>query len=96
LRRAFDDTMKDPAYIEKMRAAKIQFNPMSGEELARNVAATVGAPKSGSSVSRRPLRGIEAFASHPPARARRAGGVGRGLARGSADLQTGDLPIEEP
>lgn len=46
LRRAFDDTMKDPAYIEKMRAAKIQFNPMSGEELARNVAATVGAPKS--------------------------------------------------
>jgi tripartite-type tricarboxylate transporter receptor subunit TctC len=46
LRRAFDATMKDPAYVEKMQAAKIQFNPMTGEELARNVLMTVGAPRS--------------------------------------------------
>jgi tripartite-type tricarboxylate transporter receptor subunit TctC len=46
LRRAFDETMHDPAYVQKMRAAKVQFNPMSGEDLARNVARIIGAPKS--------------------------------------------------
>jgi tripartite-type tricarboxylate transporter receptor subunit TctC len=44
LRRAFDDTMKDPAFIEKMQTAKMAFNPMSGEELTRFVARTIGAP----------------------------------------------------
>ena len=46
LRRAFDDTMKDPAYLDKMRAAKIEFNPITGEELTRIILHTVGAPKS--------------------------------------------------
>jgi tripartite-type tricarboxylate transporter receptor subunit TctC len=44
LRQAFDDTMKDPAFIEKMQTAKMTFNPMGGEELARFVARTIGAP----------------------------------------------------
>jgi tripartite-type tricarboxylate transporter receptor subunit TctC len=46
LRRAFDATMKDPAYVERMQAAKIQFNPMTGEELEQSVLKTVGAPPS--------------------------------------------------
>jgi tripartite-type tricarboxylate transporter receptor subunit TctC len=46
LRRAFDETMKDPGFVEKMQTAKIQFNPLTGEELARSVARTISAPKS--------------------------------------------------
>ena len=46
LRRAFDDTMKDPAFIEKMRSAKIEFNPITGEELTRIVDRTISTPKS--------------------------------------------------
>jgi tripartite-type tricarboxylate transporter receptor subunit TctC len=46
LRKAFDDTMKDRAYVERMQAAKVQFNPMSGEELTRSVAKIIGAPRS--------------------------------------------------
>ncbi len=46
LRRAFDATMKDPAYIEKMQTAKMEFNPITGEELAEIVARTMRAPKS--------------------------------------------------
>ena len=46
LRKAFDDTMKDPGFVEKMQAAKVQFNPIGGEELASSVARTIGAPKS--------------------------------------------------
>jgi len=45
LRRAFEDTMKDPGFIEKMRASRLQFNPMSGERLAQAVVRTLGAPK---------------------------------------------------
>ena len=46
LRRAFDATMKDAAFIEKMQAAKMEFNPTTGEQLAAIVARTIGAPKS--------------------------------------------------
>jgi tripartite-type tricarboxylate transporter receptor subunit TctC len=46
LRKAFDDTMRDPAFIEKVQIAKMQFNPIGGEELTRVVARTIGAPKS--------------------------------------------------
>jgi tripartite-type tricarboxylate transporter receptor subunit TctC len=46
LRRGFDATMKDPAFIEKMRAAKMEFNPATGEEMTAIVARTIGAPKS--------------------------------------------------
>jgi tripartite-type tricarboxylate transporter receptor subunit TctC len=45
LRQAFDETMQDPGFMETMRAAKVQFNPMGGEELARSVEATLGAPR---------------------------------------------------
>jgi tripartite-type tricarboxylate transporter receptor subunit TctC len=46
LRRGFDATMKDPAFIEKMKAAKMEFNPATGEEMTAIVAHTIGAPKS--------------------------------------------------
>jgi tripartite-type tricarboxylate transporter receptor subunit TctC len=46
LRKAFDETMQDPGFIEKMQVAKVQFNPMTGEELARSVARTLAAPRS--------------------------------------------------
>ena len=46
LRRAFDATMKDAAFLEKMQAAKMEFNPANGEQLTAIVARTVGAPKS--------------------------------------------------
>ena len=43
LRRAFDATMKDPAFVEKMRSAKMEFNPATGEEMTEIVARTIGA-----------------------------------------------------
>ncbi len=46
LRKAFDETMQDPAYIKKLRTAKIQFNPMDGAQLTQEVLKTIGAPKS--------------------------------------------------
>ena len=46
LRRAFDATMKDPAFLEKMQAAKIEYNPITGEEMAKIIERTITAPKS--------------------------------------------------
>jgi tripartite-type tricarboxylate transporter receptor subunit TctC len=46
LRRGFDATMKDSGFIEKMQTARIEFNPITGEELTRIVARTMQAPKS--------------------------------------------------
>jgi hypothetical protein len=46
LRKAFDDTMRDPAFLEKVHTAKMQFNPIGGEELTGIVLRTIGAPKS--------------------------------------------------
>lgn len=43
LRRAFDATMKDPAFVERMRTAKMEFNPATGEEMTKIVAQTIGA-----------------------------------------------------
>jgi tripartite-type tricarboxylate transporter receptor subunit TctC len=43
LRRAFDATMKDPAFVEKMRSAKMEFNPATGEEMTEIVARTISA-----------------------------------------------------
>ena len=43
LRRAFDATMKDPAFVEKMRSAKMEFNPATGEQMTEIVARTIGA-----------------------------------------------------
>jgi tripartite-type tricarboxylate transporter receptor subunit TctC len=42
LRRAFDATMKDPAFTEKMRTAKMEFNPATGEDMTAIVARTIG------------------------------------------------------
>jgi tripartite-type tricarboxylate transporter receptor subunit TctC len=46
LRKAFDETMQDLDYTKKLRAAKIQFNPMDGALLAQDILKTIGAPKS--------------------------------------------------
>jgi len=45
LRRAFDATMKDPAFLEKMQTARMEFNPATGEEMAAIVARAMRAPK---------------------------------------------------
>jgi hypothetical protein len=46
LRKAFDETMQDIDYIKELRAAKIQFNPMDGAALAKEILRTISAPKS--------------------------------------------------
>jgi tripartite-type tricarboxylate transporter receptor subunit TctC len=43
LRRAFDATMKDPAFVEKMRSSKMEFSPATGEEMTQIVRRTLGA-----------------------------------------------------
>jgi tripartite-type tricarboxylate transporter receptor subunit TctC len=45
LRNAFDETMKDPDYVEKLRRSKIQFNPMTGQQLTRDVLKTLDTSK---------------------------------------------------
>ena len=45
--------MKDQSYIERLHKAKIQFNPMTGQELTKDVLKTLNAPKIGD----RPLSG---------------------------------------
>ena len=45
LRAAFDATMRDPEYVETMRRANLEINPLDGEELTKVVARTIGAPK---------------------------------------------------
>jgi tripartite-type tricarboxylate transporter receptor subunit TctC len=44
IRAAFAATMKDPAFIEEARRARIGVEPITGEEIARVVARTFGAP----------------------------------------------------
>jgi hypothetical protein len=38
--------MQDPDYIKELRAAKIQFNPMDGAALTKEILKTISAPKS--------------------------------------------------
>jgi tripartite-type tricarboxylate transporter receptor subunit TctC len=45
LRQAFDETMQDPDYIKELRAARIQFNPMDGAALAKEILRTISAPR---------------------------------------------------
>jgi tripartite-type tricarboxylate transporter receptor subunit TctC len=44
LRRAFDDTIRDPAFIEAASQAHMDFNPIGGEELQGVVGKIAGAP----------------------------------------------------
>jgi tripartite-type tricarboxylate transporter receptor subunit TctC len=46
LRKAFDDTMKDPDFVAQMTSKKIQFNPMNGADLSKLVLDTIHAPSS--------------------------------------------------
>jgi tripartite-type tricarboxylate transporter receptor subunit TctC len=41
LRRAFDETMKDPEFIEECKKGKLDLNPLPGLELQRVAADTV-------------------------------------------------------
>lgn len=45
LRRAFDATMKDPAFIEEALKAKLEINPMSGEDVQALIAELYATPK---------------------------------------------------
>lgn len=46
LRKAFDDTMIDPAFVAELRSGNIEFNPIGGKELTAIVTKTLGMPKS--------------------------------------------------
>jgi tripartite-type tricarboxylate transporter receptor subunit TctC len=46
LRKAFDETMKDPRFIADLKRGNIEFNPIGGEQLTAIVARTMGMPKS--------------------------------------------------
>ena len=46
LRKAFDETMKDPAFIAELKQGKIEFDPINGQEVTDIVAKTIGAGKS--------------------------------------------------
>ncbi len=44
LRRAFDETLRDPLFIEEARTERAEISPMTGDELARLVNDLIGAP----------------------------------------------------
>jgi tripartite-type tricarboxylate transporter receptor subunit TctC len=46
LRRAFDETMKDPAFIEKLQSTRMDYNPVDGAAMTRIVLGTIATPKS--------------------------------------------------
>ena len=46
LRKAFDDTMKDDVYRDKLKRLNIQFNPLTGQQLTDEIRKTLAAPKS--------------------------------------------------
>jgi tripartite-type tricarboxylate transporter receptor subunit TctC len=45
LRRAFDETMKDPQFIEDARRQNLDINPLSGEEVQKYVGQMVSTPR---------------------------------------------------
>jgi tripartite-type tricarboxylate transporter receptor subunit TctC len=45
LRKAFDDTVKDPAYLADLAKAGLALNPLSGEEIQKIAAEMVATPK---------------------------------------------------
>ncbi|HLQ91575.1 MAG TPA: hypothetical protein VK148_16225, partial [Xanthobacteraceae bacterium] len=44
LRKAFDDTMKDPAFVQEAAAAGIDLNPVAGEKIQKIVADLIATP----------------------------------------------------
>jgi tripartite-type tricarboxylate transporter receptor subunit TctC len=44
LRRAFDATMKDPAFLAEAENSKTDSNPMTGEEAQKIAEATINTP----------------------------------------------------
>lgn len=45
LRRAFDATMKDPDFMEKMHGIGVRYTPMTGEDLTRQVEQIMSTPR---------------------------------------------------
>jgi tripartite-type tricarboxylate transporter receptor subunit TctC len=45
LRRAFDATLKDPAFLVEADKLKLEVNPVNGEDVARLVAELYATPK---------------------------------------------------
>jgi tripartite-type tricarboxylate transporter receptor subunit TctC len=46
LRKAFDETMKDPQFVADLKRAHIEFSPLNGEQVTAIVAKTISMPKS--------------------------------------------------
>jgi tripartite-type tricarboxylate transporter receptor subunit TctC len=46
LRRAFSATIEDASFLADLDRAKLDRNPLSGEELQKTIAATAGLPQS--------------------------------------------------
>jgi tripartite-type tricarboxylate transporter receptor subunit TctC len=45
LRRASDDTMKDPAFLAEAERAKLEIDPLTGEQVQDVVTQVLGTPK---------------------------------------------------
>ena len=72
LRQAFDDTMKDPAFIDAMGKGSMDINPMGGEELQQTVGRIVGASPDIVAKIKDAIR-IKDVSQLPPGRAPAAG-----------------------
>jgi hypothetical protein len=46
LRKAFDDTMKDPVFLTEAKRFKLDVNPMRGEDIQKLVAEILATPQS--------------------------------------------------
>ncbi len=44
VRKAFNDTMKDPAFLADMTKAKLPVHPITGEDAEKTVNELIGAP----------------------------------------------------
>jgi hypothetical protein len=45
MRRAFDETVKDPAFLADAERALMEVDPMTGEAMARTIREAFAAPK---------------------------------------------------
>ena len=45
MRKAFDETMRDPDFLQQAETMKVDVNPVSGDQLQKTVAEIVATPK---------------------------------------------------
>ena len=56
VRRAFDETMRDPEFLEEARKRQLPVEPQTGEELNRVAARVIGAPPDTVALAKKLLR----------------------------------------